>query len=79
MEKPETLRAIAEYEFMTEDEESLRRQYENCVKRLKIKRIEQDKARIVKEYEQSKDAKLLMEIVKLEKVLKNLKSGADDD
>ncbi|MBQ7224023.1 MAG: DNA primase [Clostridia bacterium] len=79
IEKPETLRAIAEYEFMTEDEESLRRQYENCVKRLKIKRIEQDKARIVKEYEQSKDAKLLMEIVKLEKVLKNLKSGADDD
>lgn len=79
IEKPETLRAIAEYEFMTEDEETLRRQYENCVKRLKIKRIEQDKARIVKEYEQSKDAKLLMEIVKLEKVLKNLKSGADDD
>lgn len=79
IEKPETLRAIAEYEFMTEDEESLRRQYENCVKRLKIKRIEQDKARIVKEYEQSKDAKLLMEMLKLEKVLKNLKSGADDD
>lgn len=79
IEKPETLRAIAEYEFMTEDEETLRRQYENCVKRLKIKRIEQDKARIVKEYEQSKDAKLLMEIVKLEKALKNLKSGADDD
>ncbi|MBR6773675.1 MAG: toprim domain-containing protein, partial [Clostridia bacterium] len=79
IEKPETLRAIAEYEFMTDDEESLRRQYENCVKRLKIKRIEQDKTRIVKEYEQSKDAKLLMEIVKLEKALKNLKSGADDD
>lgn len=79
IETPETLLAIAEYQFMTDDEESLRRQYENCVKRLKIKKIEQDKSRIVKEYEQSKDAKLLMEIVKLEKVLKNLKSGADDD
>ena len=79
IETPETLLAIAEYQFMTDDDESLRRQYENCVKRLKIKKIEQDKSRIVKEYEQSKDAKLLMEIVKLEKVLKNLKSGADDD
>lgn len=79
IETPETLLAIAEYQFMTDDEESLRRQYENCVKWLKIKKVEQDISRIAKEYDQSKDVKLLMEMQKLEKVLKNLKSGADDD
>lgn len=71
-----TANEIAGYEFVAGDGEE---KYKACLRKMKIKRLEADKSELAKRYDETKDGKLISEIVKLDRRLADLKSGGNYD
>lgn len=65
-----------QYEFIEGNGET---KYRSCLAKIKEKWLLEEKKRLSKQYEQTKDAKLLIEIMRVEEKLKQVKFGSYDD
>lgn len=65
-----------QYEFLEGNGET---KYRSCLAKIKEKWLLEEKKRLSKQYEQTKDAKLLIEIMRVEEKLKQVKFGSYDD
>ena len=63
---------IVEYGFLEGDDAA---KYAMCLNRMKIKSVSAEKTRLAKEYDETKNAKLILEIARLDGLLKSLKNG----
>lgn len=67
---------VVEYDFMEGDD---RAKYEMCLARMKIKYVTAEKTRLAKEYDETKNVKLVLEIARLDGLLKSLKNGGENE
>ena len=67
---------VADYNFLEGDD---RAKYEMCLTRLKMKYLSAEKTRLAKEYDETKNVKLIMEIARLDGLLRSLKNGGEND
>ena len=67
---------IVEYGFLEGDDAA---KYAMCLNRMKIKSVSAEKTRLAKEYDETKNAKLILEIARLDGLLKSLKNGGEND
>lgn len=67
---------IAGYEFVSGDGAE---KYKACLRKMKIRRLETDKAELAKKYDETKDGGLIGELVRLDRRLNELKSGGGYD
>lgn len=67
---------LADYGFLSGDDAA---KYRMCLNRMKIKYITDEKARLALEFDKTKDKTKLIEIMKLDNELKDLKNGGDND
>ena len=67
---------IVEYDFLEGDDAA---KYAMCLNRMKIKSVSAEKTRLAKEYDETKNAKLILEIARLDGLLQSLKNGGEND
>ena len=79
MESADEIKDLTEFEFMTADEQPLARKYVSSVSKMKIRYFEKEKTALASDYEKTKDITLLQRMMKIDKTLRSLKNGENND
>ncbi len=79
LEDSNEVKSLTEYEFMSEDNDALARKYASSVSRIVIRYLENEKKLLASDYEKTKDIALLQRMMKIDKTLRSLKNGDNND
>lgn len=74
-ENPQEIAEVAEYSFMDGDDG---KKYESCLNKMKLRSYEEEKLRLAKEFDETKNVALLSRLAKIENALKTLRSGGEE-
>lgn len=75
LEKPEEIAEIAEYSFVDGDDGA---KYASCLNNMKVRCYKEEKDRLAKEFDTTKDVALIAKIAKIENALRSLRSGGEE-
>ncbi len=79
IENSDEVKDLTEYEFATDDNEALARKYASSVGKIKMRYLEKEKMSLASDYEKTKDVTLLQRMTKIDKALRLLKNGENND